>query len=196
MKLFHATNTCSQAVYIAIKELGLNCEIVLTKFSDKTELLKYNPKGQVPTLVLDSGQVLTEGAVILQYLADQKPEANLIPKVGTWERYKAQESLNYVSAELHKGLGVLFNKDIPEAGKAILKTKAEDKLAYLNTFFTQNQFMTNSQFTVADIYCFTVVGWTKWVGIDMSKYPQVLGFCERISTRPVVAEALKFDAAN
>ncbi len=196
MKLFHSPNACSQASYIAINELGLACDIVKTDFADKAELLKHNIQGKVPTLVLDNGQVLTEGAVILQYLADQKPEANLMPKVGSWERYKALEALNFVATELHKPIGGLFAKTAPEGYLATQKTNAEAKLAQLNTFLGANQFMACNQYTVADIYCFTIVSWTKWVGIDMSKYPNVLGYCERISSRPAVAKTLQADSAK
>jgi glutathione S-transferase len=192
MKLFHSPGACSQAPLIIINELGLKCEIITNGFdNEKAELLKFNPRGQIPTLVLDNGEVLTEGAVIMQYLADQKPEAGLLPKAGSWERYRALESLNFVATELHKGLGLLFNKTLTEESKAPLKAIAEKKLAFLNTQLANRQFLAANQYTVADAYCFTVIGWTKLLGIDMTPYPNVLGYCERISQRPAVVAALK-----
>lgn len=196
MKLFHAVEASSQATYLVITELGLKCEFINVDFADKTELLKFNPRGQVPTLVLDNGEILTEGAAIMQYLSEQKPEMNLLPKFGTWERTKAIESLNFVATELHKGLGVLFIKDMPEAGKTILKANAEKSLVFLNTHLAKNQFLAANQYTIADAYCFTVVGWTKWVGIDMSKYPNILGYCERIGMRPAVIATIKANTAK
>lgn len=189
MKLFHAQYACSTAPFILINELGLTCDIVNTNMADRTELLKFNAQGKVPTLVLDNGQVLTECAVIMQYLADQKPEANVLPRIGTWERYKTLESVNYVATELHKSLGVLFSRDITEEAKTFSKKAAEQKLTYLNTVLGNQQFMACNQFSIADIYCFVVVGWTKVLGFDMSQYPNILGYCERIGTRPSIIKA-------
>jgi glutathione S-transferase len=190
MKLFHAQYACSTAPYIVINELGLNCDIVKTNMADRTELLKFNPQGKVPTLVLDNGQVLTECAVIMQYLADQKPEAGILPKVGTWERYKTLEATNYVATELHKSLGALFARDITEEAKAFSKNAAMQKLTYLNNTLGQQQFLACNQFSIADIYCFVVVSWTKVLGFDMSQFPNVLGYCERIATRPSIAKTM------
>ncbi len=196
MRLFHAPNTCSQAVYSTITELGIKCEIVKVDFANKTELLKFNPLGRVPTLVLDDGKVLTEVAAILQYLADTKPEMNLIPKAGTWERAKTIELMNYVATDLHKGIGALFNKDMPEAGKTVIKTSVHRHLAFLNTHLETNKFLAASQFTIADAYCYTIVGWTKHVGVDMAAYPNILGYCERIGMRPAIAKVIQADNAK
>lgn len=188
MRLFHAQYACSTAPYILINELGLACDIVNTNFADKTELTKFNPQGKVPTLVLDNGQVLTECAVIMQYLADQRPEAGILPRVGTWERYKTLESVNYVATELHKSLGVLFARDITPEAKTFARQNAEQKLTYLNTVLGRQQFMACNQFTIADIYCYVVVGWTKVLGFDMAQYPNILGYCERIGARPSIVK--------
>jgi glutathione S-transferase len=195
MKLFHSAGSCSTAALIVIKELGIKCDIIPVDLaSDRAELFKHNSRGQVPTLVLDNGEVLTEGAVIIQYLADLKPEMGLLPKAATWERYKAIESLNFVATELHKGLGILFNKSLNDEAKATLKGLAEKKLAFLNTQLANRQFLASNQYTIADAYCFTVVNWTKWVGIDMTPYPNVMSYCERIGQRPAVVAATKAPA--
>lgn len=194
MKLFHRPGACSQAPFIVATELGLILDIVLVDEKTLPELLKVNPRGQVPTLVLDDGKVLTEGAVIMSYLADQKPEANLMPKMGTWERYKAQEALNYMATEMHKGIGILFSKDMTEETKTTLKAMAAKKLTTLNTYFEKNQFLAGNTFTPADAYCFVITSWTKWVGIDMAAFPNILSFCERIGQRPAVQTVVKFDS--
>jgi glutathione S-transferase len=196
MKLFHSAHACSQAPYILTQELGLACDIVKTNFSDRTELLKYNTRGQVPTLVLDDGRVLAEGAVIMQYLADQKPEANLLARQGTWERYKTLEAMNYVASELHKSIGALFAKDAPPEYIAFQKEIVGRRLETLNTFFGQNQFMACNQYTIADIYCYVIVGWTRVLGIDMSRFGNILGYVERIGARPAVVRVTQSDSAR
>ena len=196
MRLFHAPHACSQASAIVINELGITCDIVKTNFADRTELLKHNPQGKVPTLVLDDGRVLTEGAIIMQYLCDQKPEAGLLPRAGTWERYKALEAVNFVATELHKSLSPLFSKDVSEDTKKFNVTNVEKKFTTLNTILGQNQYLAANQYTIADVYCFVVVSWTKVLGLDMSKYPNILGYCERIGTRPAVAKVIAADSAK
>lgn len=108
MKLFYLKGACSLAPHILLQETGIAYELEKMDKADRTSILKYNPKALVPTLVTDDAKVLTESATILQYISDLKPEMNLMPKVGTWERYKCQEWLNYVATEIHKGIGILF----------------------------------------------------------------------------------------
>lgn len=196
MKLFHSPGACSQAPYILTQELGLACDIVKTNFADRAELLKHNVRGQVPTLVLDDGRVLTEGAVIMQYLADQKPEANLLPRQGTWERYKTLEAMNYVSSELHKSIGGLFAKNAPADFVTYQKEVVDRRLETLNTFLGQNQFMACNQYTIADIYCYVIVGWTRVLGLDMSRFGNILGYHERIGARPAVVRVTQIDSAR
>ena len=148
----------------------------------------------VPTLVLENGKVLTETAVILQYLADLKPELDLIPKAGTWERYKCQEWLNYVATEIHKGIGTLFNKDLDANAKGVFIKTAEKKLTWLNEHFGRNDFFMGKTFTAPDIYAFVTISWSKYVGIDLSQFPNVLGFLERVKSRPSVVEAIKAES--
>lgn len=196
MRLFHAPHANSQAAAIVINELGLNCEIVKTNFADRTELLKHNPQGKVPTLVLDNGHVLTECAIVMQYLADQKPEAGLLPKVGTWERYKTLESVNFVATELYNTLSVFWVKDISEETRRFHKVITEKKLEVLNSILGRSQYLAGSQYTIADIYCYVVVSWTKELGLDMSRFPNILGYCERIGTRPAIIRTIAADSAQ
>lgn len=189
MKLFYLPGACSLAPHILLNELKIPYELEKMNKADKTSILKHNPKGSVPTLVFDNGKVLTEVAVILQYLADLKPESQLIPTTGTWERYKCQEWLNYVSSEVHKSLGVMFNPGFDENAKNVLRTNAEKKFEFLNNHFSKNDYLMGKDFTVPDIYAFVVLNWSKAVGIDVSKYPNVGKFLERIGSRPSVAES-------
>jgi glutathione S-transferase len=196
MKLFFAPGACSRAPHILLYESGLKFEA--EAIDGKTKLtksgqdyLKIAPKGQVPALVNDKGQLLTEGAVIMQYIADQAPEKNLIPKTGTWERYKAQEWLNYVSTEIHKGFSPIFNKDVPEATKEMYRTALGKKFDYLSEELKGRDYLMGQQFTPADAYLHTTLNWTKHVGIDLSKWPTLMGYVERVSARPAVQAAIK-----
>jgi glutathione S-transferase len=196
MRLFHAPHCGSQAATIVINELGLACDVVKTNLSDRSELLKYNPQGKVPTLVLDNGQVLTECAVIMQYLADQKPEGGLLPKVGTWERYKTLEAVNFVATEIYNTLSVFFVKDISEETRTFHKAITEKKLEVLNSILGRTKFLAANQYTIADIYCYVVISWTKELGLDMGRYPNILGYCERLSTRPAIIRAVATDSGR
>lgn len=190
MKLFYLPYACSLAPHILLNEIGVPYELEKMNKADKTSILKYNPKGSVPTLVLDNNHSLTETAVILQYISDLKPELNLVPKAGTWERYKCQEWLNYVSSEIHKGIGILFNPEFDDNAKNVLRAGAKKKLTWLNEHFANNQFLMGNHFTAPDAYAFTTISWTKVVGIDISDLPNLLAFLERVKSRPSVQTAL------
>lgn len=191
MKLFYLPGACSLAPHIMFHEIGMQVELEKMNKADRTSIAKHNPKALVPTLVLENGKVLTETAVILQYLADLKPELDLIPKAGTWERYKCQEWLNYVATEIHKGIGTLFNKDLDANAKGVFIKAAEKKLAWLNEHFGRNEFFMGKNFTPPDVYAFVTIGWAPHVGIDLSKFPNILGFLERVKSRPSVVAATK-----
>src|SRR5512147_3065582 len=152
MKLYYSPGACSLAPHIMIREAGLPADIVKvdlgTKKTEKGEdFSKINPKGYVPTVQLDNGQVLTEVAVLLQYIADQKPEAKLIPPAGTLDRYREQEWLNFIATEVHKGFGPLWNPATPDSFKAIVKKKLGDRFALLDKHFSTNDFLMGKSFT-------------------------------------------------
>jgi glutathione S-transferase len=196
MKLFYSPGACSLAPHIVLRELGLpfDLERVDTK-AGKTEkgadFRAVNPKGYVPALQLDDGQVLTEGPVITQFLADKKPEAKLVPAAGTLERYRLQEWLNYLTSEMHKSVGGLFNPKMPEDFKGVTKEAIGAKLDYLTKQLNGRSFLTGEAFTVADAYLFVILGWTKHVGIDLGKWPVLDAYSARIAGRPAVKAALK-----
>jgi glutathione S-transferase len=145
----------------------------------------------VPALELDNGQVLTEGPVIVQYLADQKPESGLAPKAGSFERYRLQEWLNFITAEIHKGFSPLFKPNTPDEYKKIVRENLAGRFDWLNQQLAGKEYLMGKSFTVADAYLFTVLTWTKPLQIDLGKWPNVAAFLARVSARPKVKEAMK-----
>jgi glutathione S-transferase len=194
--LYFAPAACSLSPHIALKEAGLTFDAQQVDLKTKQlrsggDFLAINPKGQVPTLKLPSGDILTEGPAIVQWIADQAPQAHLAPANGTPARYKLQEWLNYLSTEIHKGFSPLFNPATPDDYKAMVKENLGKKFTYLNTHFAQNKFVMGDNFTVADGYCFTTVNWANFTGIDLKPYPNLQAFMARVAARPKVQEALK-----
>jgi glutathione S-transferase len=187
------------APHIVLQESGLKYEtepVNLREHKTKSgaDFYKVNPKGSVPTLQLDNGEILTEGAVIMQYIADQKPEKNLVPKFGTLERYRCQEWLNYLASELHKTFSPLFRDTTPAEYKEITKQNLGKKFDYLSEKLKGHDFLMGKQFTVADAYLFTLLGWTKGLKMDLSKWPVLMGYCERVQNRAAVQAVQKAEA--
>ena len=202
MKLFYAPSACSLSPHIVAREAGL--DITLDKVVDfatkRTEsganLRDLNPKGQVPTLQLDNGAVLTEGAVIVQFLADQRPASGLVPAAGTFERYKMQEQLNYIATELHKGYGPLFNPAATPEMRTMVIDRLTPHLARLNTLLGSQEYVMGSSFTAADAYLFTVLRWSDFVGVDLTSHPNLRTYLDRIGERPAVKAALEAEAGQ
>jgi glutathione S-transferase len=195
MQLYYSPGVCSLASHITAREAGLSIDMKRTdirtkKLEDGSDYLAVNSKGSVPALRLDDGQVLTEGPVILQYLADQKPESNLAPKAGTLERYRLQEWLNFITSEIHKGFSPLFNPANDPAVKDFALTNLKKKFDWLNTQLAGKQFLLGATFTVADAYLFTVMNWTHKLGIDLSPWPAIKDYQARVAARPKVQEAM------
>ena len=189
MKLFIKPGACSLSPHIVSREAGLNVEVI--KADTKAPgFLAINPKGYIPVLQLDDGQHLTEGVAIVQYLADQKPEAGLAPKNGTLERYRLQEWLNYIATELHKGFSPLFRKPEPAVRQQLLEG-LEKKFAFLAHHLENNAFMMGERFTVADAYLFTVLTWTKGLAIDLAPFTALKAWFDKVAARPSVVEAQK-----
>lgn len=196
MKLYYVPGYCSLAPHIAFREahLDVTVEKVDTK-EQRTEAgadyRNINPKGYVPALQLDNGEFLTEAAVILQYLADRKPESKLLPAQGTMERVRVQEMLNFIATELHKGFGPLFNPNAPEETRKAATTNLSNRLNFLNKHLEGKDYVMGNQFTVADAYLFTVLGWAPLVKFDLAPWPNVVAVNKRIGARPAVQAALK-----
>jgi glutathione S-transferase len=195
MKLYYSPGACSLAPHIALNELGVaHCTEKVDLRAKKTDAggdyLGINGKGYVPTLETKDG-TLTEVQVILQYLADKNPAAGLLPKFGEISRYRAMEMLNFISSELHKGIGGLFNPAMPDAGKNAIKSRVDVRLAWLEKQLEKSQYVLGEAFSVADAYAFTVLGWTKHVGIDLAKFPAIQAYLDRVAARPAVQKTLK-----
>lgn len=198
MKLFFSPGACSFSPHIVLHELGMQHDLEKVNMKTKTtthgDFNKQNPKGYVPALLLDNGELLTEGVAIVQYLADQKPESKLIPKAGTWERYRAIEWLNYISTEIHRGFSPLFHPEAvpPEAQdqfKTYFKEKLAKRLDLIEEQLTKTKYMMGDTFTVVDAYLYTVASWAIPLKIDLSKWPKLMGFLETVRMRPAVAKA-------
>jgi glutathione S-transferase len=201
MKLYYFPGACSLSPHIALREAGLSFE--LERMDPKTkktksgaDYLKINPKGYVPALELDDGQVLTEAAVIVQYIADKKPEAKLLPPAGSLERYRAQEWLNYIATEIHKGVGALFNPQLTDPWKQVLREAVAPKFDFLGKRLEGKSHAFEDRFTVIDGYLFTVLGWTQYIGIDLAKWPALKSYSDRIAQRPAVQAALQAEGTK
>jgi glutathione S-transferase len=196
MKLYYAPGACSLSPHIVSREAGIDLELERADLAQKkTESGKdfwgINPKGQVPVLEIDNGQRLTEGPVIVQYLADQKPGSGLAPAPGTIDRYRVQEWLNFVASEMHKTYGPLFRPTTPEEFKVLSREVIGKRVAWLDKELAGKQYLMGDRFTVADAYLFTVLRWSPRVGVDLSKSPNVTAYMDRVAARPKVQEALK-----
>jgi glutathione S-transferase len=196
MKLYYAPGACSLSPHIVARELGINVELKKVNTKDKTiegggDYWKVNARGYVPALELDNGQVLTEGPAIVQYLADQKPDSGLAPKNGTIERYRLQEWLNFLTSEVHKQFSPLFKPNTPEDYKPIAKENLATRFDWLDKQLAGKEYLTGSQFTVADAYLFVLTNWTKPTQIDLSRWPNIAAFQKRVAARPKVKEAMQ-----
>ena len=196
MKLYYFSGACSLASNIALREAGLPFELVKVdrrtrKAADGLDYNEVNPKGYVPALTLDNGEVLTENVAVLQYIADRNPASKLAPPAGTMDRYRLVEWLAFISSEIHKNFSPLFRDDAPEETKQYVRKVLDNRLDYLNRAIGDRPFLIGEQFTVADAYLFTVVGWSRHLNFDLSKWPQLQRYMERVGARPQVTEALK-----
>lgn len=195
MKLYFSTGACSLSPHIVLKELGLDFEAVRVDLkTHRTEqgadYYQINPKGYVPLLQLDDGQTLSEGPAIVQYLADLKPDAKLAPTWGTMARYRLIELLNFISTELHKTIGSLFNGALSEDMRAMTLTRVEGRLKDASSLLEGKDYLMGSQFTVADAYLFTVLGWLRFFKIDLARWPVLKAFSDRVAARPAVVAAM------
>jgi len=197
MKLYFAPGACSLSPHIVLREAKVAADLEQVDLKTKktksgADYTGINPKGQVPALVLDDGKMLTEGPAIVQYLADQKPESGLAPHAGTFERYRLQEWLNFVSTELHKSFGPLFNPATPEDYRPVARDLISKRFAYVDGQLAKGgPFLLGSQFTVADAYLFVMTLWSRFLKIDVAQWPNLKGYAERVGARPGVREALE-----
>jgi glutathione S-transferase len=196
MKLYFSPGSCSLSPHIVLREAGLKFDLEQVNNQEKktksgVDYWSVNGKGQVPVLELDNGERLTEGAVIVQYLADQKPDAGLVPPAGTMQRVRVQEWLNFVASELHKVYAPIFRPTTPDAYKALSKENLGKRLEWVNKQLAGKQYLMGDKFTVADAYLFTVLRWSQRIQLDLAPWPNVTAFMDRVAARPKVQETMK-----
>ncbi len=196
MKLYYSPGACSLSPHIVANEAGIPLDLVKVDTKTKTvaregDFWNVNPKGYVPALELDDGEVLTEGPAIVQYLADRAPEAELAPANGSFERVRLQETLNYLTSEIHKSYSPLFRPDV-------LPAVREERLAYLTKRYALiekqlegRKYLAGDRFTVADAYLFTLTRWARVLKLDLSGFPNLEAFQKRVGSRKAVLEAMR-----
>ena len=198
MKLYYSPGACSLSPHIVLHEAGLPCELVLAsikshKLQDGTDYYTINPKGSVPLLELDSGERLTEGPAIVQYLADQVPDRKLAPPFGTLARYRLMEWLNFITSELHKSFSVFFMPGIPDEVKNSYRARLRQKLQWVDGQLAGKAYLMGDDFTVADAYLFTVTNWAGYSKVEIDDLANLQAFRQRMQARPSVQAAMKHE---
>lgn len=201
MRLYYAPGACSLSPHIALREAGLDFELVKVNGKTKTtehgdDYWKINPYGYVPALQLDDGEVITEGPAIVQYIADQAPQSRLAPANGTLDRTRLQSALGFVNSELHKLIGGLFAPNLSEEAKQATLEKIDTRLSQLAPRLEGKQWLVNSSFSPADAYLYNVLRWLKHFDVDLKKWPALAAHSERVAARPAVQAALQAEGLN
>ena len=196
MKLYYSPGACSLASHIALEETQLpyttvKVELGSKRTADGGDYLAINEKGYVPTLVLDNGGVLTENAIVLQYIADQNPGTDLAPAHGTFARYRLGEWLNFIASEIHKGFGPLWNAMSSDEVKEAARRNLAKRFAYVEKRVASTPYLMGDTFTIADAYLFVLMNWTDHLGVDLTPFPNLRDFRARIKTRPAVQKAMR-----
>jgi glutathione S-transferase len=195
MKLYYSPGACSLSPHIALLEAGLPYDLVKVdlrakKLENGDDYLSVNPKGQVPALALDTGELVTEGPVIVQMIADKASAKNLAPARDSAERYKLQEWLTYINGELHKNIGPMFSPVLSDDAKAFFKDRATGKFKYVDGQLAGKDYLMGKQFTVADGYMFTMLSWADRMKFDLAGLSNLKAYQARVGARPKVQEAL------
>ncbi|MDH2236910.1 glutathione transferase GstA [Pigmentiphaga sp. GD03639] len=196
MKLYYSPGACSQAPHIVLREAGIDFTWEKVDLKAKTtetgqDFRKINPKGYVPALEVSTGVVMTELAVLLQYIADLVPARKLAPPPDSAERYALQTWLVFIATEIHKGFSPMFKPTLSEEGKDVFRQILATRLDYVQSELSQREYLMPGGFSVADIYLFVTTGWATRLNYDLSRWPAIVAFRERIAQRPAVQAALK-----
>ncbi|MGF6575033.1 glutathione S-transferase [Paraburkholderia sp. GAS333] len=199
MILYTSPLACSSAAHMVLLELGIPHAVKFVDIyaqphvviDDGTSFADVNPKHAVPALRLDSGELLTEVGVILQYIADLKPKSGLLPEVGSLARYRVMEWLSFVGSDVHKAIGPLFNPNMPQIAKEIHRQNLNRRLTYIEQQLTHQLYLTGDTFTVADAYLFVMIGWEPYLKFDITPYPNLVRFQERVGSRPSFVNVLQ-----
>ncbi len=205
MKLYYSAGTCSLAAHIVACEAGIALDLervdlhkTLHVTASGADFVQINPTGYVPVLQLDDGSLLSEGAVIVQYLADLNPQSCLMPPAGMLERYHLQSWLNFIATELHKMYSPwLFHPEYGATIRQIARDKVAERLILVEGYLAeQGPYLTGEQFTAADAYLFVIVSWSTYAKVDLTPFPNLRAFKDRVSNRPKVREALVAERAK
>jgi glutathione S-transferase len=196
MKLYYSPGACSQAPHIILHETGLSHDAVKVDLKEKRtedgrDYREVNPKGSVPALELDNGEVLTENAVVLQYLGDRAGLGDFLPQFGDFRRYRVLEWINFITTELHKGFSPLFRADAGEEVKAFAKKALGEKLDFVERQFL-GPFLLGDEMTLADAYLFVITGWAEKM-LDLDRWPKLTAFRQRMMERDSVRHVLRFE---
>lgn len=196
MKLYYSKGACSLVTRIIINELHLKAafesvDLKAKKTETDSDFLLINPKGAVPALEIQSGQILTENAVILQYLADSANATQLLPGVNDFNRYRVLEWLNYVATELHKGIGVLFNPALPQMARDdVFIPLIKKKLMFVDAHLEHHTYLLGKAFTLPDAYLFVMLLWTGYCKIELQPWPRLAQYFNTLKTRPSIQKSL------
>ena len=195
MKLYYSPGACSLSPHIALLEAGLPYDLVKVdlkakKLENGDDYLAINPKGQVPALGLDSGELVTEGPVIVQYIADQAAAKHLAPANGSDDRRHLQEWLGFINGELHKNFSPLFQPVFDDEVKGFFKTRLMGKFKFIDGSLEGQDYMLGQDFSVADGYLFVMLKWAERMGLDLSGFKNLMAYKDRVGARPKVMEAL------
>ena len=195
MRLYYSPGACSLAPHIIAREAGVPVDLVKVDLATKTtetgdDYLAINPKGAVPALVLEDGTVLTEAAVVIQFLAEAAQRFELLPDHGSFARYRTLEWLNFIATELHKGFGPLWRNDTPAEMRAIVKETLATKFSFLDRHLAGQNFLVDDSFRAPDAYAFTTLSWAGFMNIDLARWPNLTAYIERITGRASVRSAL------
>ncbi|KTD66009.1 glutathione S-transferase [Legionella santicrucis] len=195
MKLYYTKSACSLAVRIVLNELGHTFqeeEVDLKAKRTKSEenYLEINPKGAVPALRLDNGDILTENQIILQYLADITPAQKLLAPVGDLKRYHTLEWVNYIATELHKTVGMFFHPNLQEETKSLFMSIVMTRLNYINNHLAKGPYLMGEHFTLPDAYLFVILRWAHYFKMDLSAYKYLERFMSVVGERPAVVTSL------
>lgn len=196
MKLFYSPGSCAMSPHIVLSEAGVDYQLSRVDLSTKTTedgrpLKEINPQDAVPVLLLDGGETLTEGAAIVQYIADQRPQAALLPAAGTLARARVQQWLNYIATEMHKAHVPLFKSDYPQSSKDLAIANIKRAYDFVSAALADRYYLAGDEFSVADAYLFTIVNWHNFIGLDLTPWPVLVAYQQRIAARPAVQKAMR-----
>jgi glutathione S-transferase len=198
MKLYYSPGACSQAPHILLHELGLSHDAERVDLKNKVtesgrSYLEINPKGAVPAIELDNGEVLTENAVILQYIADRSGSPEVLPSVGNFRRYRVLEAVNFITTELHKRFGFLFHPEASDEMKQLVIGDLGKKLDHIDKELGNGPFLMGEELTLADPYLFVMTNWADKMLGGLDRWPNLRAFHERMMKRPSVRNVLQFE---